>query len=304
MMDRRCPICESEKLNKIVIETQEAQGSKEMLLWRCQSCKLIFAHDYQKDRSDIYNDKYAAWNQTTQQEEERQIALSKKTAFRKQLQNLSRYMDIKNKRVLDIGTGNGYLLEVLKEMDADCYGTDISKYSVQIAGEKFPGKVQCGRLETLDMNDQKFDIVFLTDVLEHFSAPKRVLHAVNRLLKPDGLMFIISPNTDSLSRKLLGRKWFQYKYEHVMYFNRASLEKLLEKTQFKLLEFKKNKKKFTISYYYYYFQKYSFLGIEKIIKKLYPYFPNAIKAVSFNNPITGEFLAIAQKHDQTNPKNT
>lgn len=135
----------------------------------------------------------------------------------------------------------------------------------------------------------------MTDVIEHLNNPDETMKEIGRILKPDGLLFIISPNFNSITRKILGKRWFQYKYEHILYFNKKSLSVLLEKLNFELIEYKNNIKKFSLHYYYFYFEKYSFMGIGKIFRFLFPLLPRFIKNIFFINPLTGEFLAIAKK---------
>ena len=139
----------------------------------------------------------------------------------------------------------------------------------------------------------------MTDVLEHLNNPQETLIEISRILKPRGYLLMISPNSDSLTRKIFGKNWFQYKYEHIFYFNKKSFDYIFLQTGLKLLKFKNNKKKFPLSYYHYYFKKYSFLGIGKFLEKIYPFLPLIVQNFCFSNPIAGEFLAIAQKNEGT-----
>jgi len=76
------------------------------------------------------------------------------------------------------------------------------------------------------------------------------------------------------------------------------LKYLLERQGFRILKIKNNIKKFKMEYYYHYFGQYSFCGIEKVVRGLFPYLPMFIKKFSFSNPITGEMIVIAQKFDE------
>ena len=62
-----------------------------------------------------------------------------------------------------------------------------------------------------------FDYVFLFDVLEHLARPGEVLCAIKRLLGDGGRIVLTLPDAGSLSRKLMGRLWVQYKLEHLQY---------------------------------------------------------------------------------------
>jgi ubiquinone/menaquinone biosynthesis C-methylase UbiE len=211
---------------------------------------------------------------------------------------LLEFVDPKGKKLLDIGTGPGYLLECAREVGFDCRGTEISSESAEDAEKKFPGKIHSGNLREANYPDNFFDVVTMTDILEHLSNPPETLAEVRRILKPGGNLLIISPNSNSWTRKIFGKRWFQYKYEHVYYFNRKSLKYLANSCNFSLLEFKNNKKEFLVSYYGYYFQKYTFPFLGNILRSVFPVLPERIKSMSFSNPITGEFIAIAKKNER------
>ena len=51
-----------------------------------------------------------------------------------------------------------------------------------------------------------------------------------------GYCMITTPNTNSLTAKLLKSKWHRYMLEHLVYFNKNSMEKLAELTGFKVIK--------------------------------------------------------------------
>jgi len=290
-----CPLCNSRELTaKTILNQGNNNLKKEQGIFECRKCGLIFADDYLASREHLYTENYAAWGADILQEEQA-ISLSKKEAFRCQLKILLKYIRPAGKKFLDVGTGNGYMMEVAKEAGFEVWGTEISSAAIAIAEKKFPGKIFEGRLENTVYIDDFFDVISLTDVLEHLPNPRETIREVERILKPDGYLFLISPDTDSIWRTLLGKKWFQYKYDHVCYFNRTSLKYLLKDSGFELIEFRNNVKKFSLAYYDAYFQKYSFLGIGNFFRFVFPLLPKLIQSWSFSNPVSGEFLAVARK---------
>lgn len=224
------------------------------------------------------------------------VLSSKKEAFRDQLFLLKRYIEPKGKTLLDIGTGKGYLLEIASEMGFEVYGIDVSEYCTKVSKSKFGERITMGRFEEVKYNDEMFDVITMTDFIEHISSPHYVLKEVYRILKKNGLILLTTPNSNSFTRKVLGKDWFQYKYEHVIYYNRKSLSYLLEKNNFSILEIRRNVKRFKIGYYYHYLKKYSIFGIEKVFTFIFPYLPLFVKKISFPNVITGEMIVIGKKH--------
>ncbi len=289
-----CPVCGKNNFKKVAAETQEEGRKRKMRLLQCLECQLLFAEDYLEDRKHLYGKNYAAWGADALQEEP-QIGRAKREAFRCQLKILLKYVQPAGKKFLDVGTGNGYMIESAKEAGFEVWGTEISPSAAAIASKKFPGQIFEGKLESADYPDNFFDVICLTDVLEHLPNPLETVREIGRTLKPDGHLFLISPNTDSIWRMLLRKRWFQYKYEHVCYFNRTSLDYLLENSGLELLEFQNNVKKFSPAYYNAYFQKYSFGGIGKIFRLAFPLLPKQVRNWSFPNPVSGEFLAVAKK---------
>lgn len=292
-----CPICGSSKLKSQEIRTQEAGQGEIRMLFACQECSVLFDSEYARDCSAVYASDYAAWGVEKQKTE---VAQSKKKAFEKQLKSLTKYLKPRGLRLLDVGTANGYLLEVAAEKGFEVYGTEISSSSLAIAKLKFPDRIFAGTLEKQNFEADFFDVVTLTDVFEHLNDPQKTMTEIRRVLKPGGWLFVISPNSDSWTRKILGKNWMQYKHEHLFYFNRKSLQKILEQNNFKLKEFGNNHKYFSLAYYAAYFQKYSLGILGKMFLKIYPRLPKFVQSFSFSNPVTGEFLAIAQKNEKNN----
>ena len=68
------------------------------------------------------------------------------------------------------------------------------------------------------------DLICLYDLIEHTPYPKKSLQAIRRILKNDGILHIVTPDSNSISAKILGRYWFHYKpKEHLFYFSRHPL---------------------------------------------------------------------------------
>lgn len=290
-----CPICGSAKLKRQKIETQEAGQGGIQELFTCQNCTVLFDAEHERDRSEVYVADYAAWGGDGENQE---VAASKRKAFKEQLKILTQHLKPQGLKLLDVGTANGYLLEVARALGFEVYGTEISPSSLAIAQSKFPGRISEGALEKQNFETESLDVVTLTDVLEHLNDPQQTMAEIKRLLRPGGWLLIISPNNDSWTRQIFKRSWFQYKAEHLFYFNRKSLVRLLEQNNFQLKEFKNNHKYFSLAYYNAYFRKYSFGFLGKMFLIIYPRLPRFVQSFSFSNPVTGEFLALAQKNEK------
>lgn len=112
-------------------------------------------------------------------------------------------------RVLDIGCAYGYLLKVLeKENVPELYGIDISGEALSQA-RQFCGKASYTNIDLSqkksDFPDSFFDVITAVDLIEHIEDTQKFLAEVNRILKPEGLVFFITPNPRSLVRRLYFR---------------------------------------------------------------------------------------------------
>ena len=63
--------------------------------------------------------------------------------------------------------------------------------------------------------------------------PENEIEKYSTYLRPDGVLYITTPNFNSISRRLLGKKWNVIHYpEHLHYFTQKSIHNLLQKFNF------------------------------------------------------------------------
>jgi len=292
----RCPLCFAETVDYQTAVTQEKKGAASLQLGVCSACGLQFAVDYAKDRMHVYADaEYPAWVSSSEQEHEGLQEIKRET-FRAQLQLVSPLRDGAGHKLLDIGTGAGYLLEAAADLGFDCWGVEPGSVALTTE-EKFPGKIFRGQLHQAIYPDNFFDVVCLTDVLEHISEPHELMQEIHRILKPDGILLLTTPNTGSITKRLAGKKWFQYKNEHVMYYAKRPLKALLEKEGFEIERLRSNEKKLSLDYICYYLRRYSLPGLGKIARFFETWLPARLKKIVWTNFLTGELLVIARKKD-------
>ncbi|MCR4280407.1 MAG: class I SAM-dependent methyltransferase [Candidatus Komeilibacteria bacterium] len=290
-----CPACKSPEIKKIGnINTQEKKDAHKPLLVSCSTCDLLFLSDYDIDRSYIYNENYATWAADLEEAADT-IGQAKTSAFEQQLQTLLNISGARGGHFLDIGTGPGYLMDVACQQGYDVYGLDISPHVTRILEERHPGKIHTGDLLSAEYPANFFKIIALTDLIEHLPHPRPFFDELRRIIAPGGYLFIITPDSDSLSRRWWGKNWFQYKYEHVIYWNKQSLANILRSADFEIIIKKPNRKRFSLAYYYFYFQKYNLAIIGPLFRRIYQLLPRRWQNWEFSNPITGEMLVVAQK---------
>jgi 2-polyprenyl-3-methyl-5-hydroxy-6-metoxy-1,4-benzoquinol methylase len=100
--------------------------------------------------------------------------------------------------ILDLGCGNGRLLELLKNYKMKYLGVDFSENLIREAQAKWPDK-KFKIADILDLNgiEEKFDLISCIAVLHHIPSQKfreQVLSNIKALLKPDGKLLMINWN--------------------------------------------------------------------------------------------------------------
>jgi methionine biosynthesis protein MetW len=133
--------------------------------------------------------------------------------------------------VLDIGCGDGILLEHLRTRNITGNGIDISGKAIQICNSRGLSCSQCDITDKLPFPDMSFRGVIMSDVLEHLFQPDVVLKEVHRVC--NGYLFISVPNFVSLAARLqvlLGRvpENNTPRDGHVYWMTYSVVKKLLE----------------------------------------------------------------------------
>jgi len=136
--------------------------------------------------------------------------------------------------LLDIGCSTGLFLDVAAKYFT-VEGLEISKWAYNEAVKRH--KVYNTPLSGLNLSE-KYDVVTLFGVIEHFEDPAKELMSIYNLLKPNGLLVIYTCNVDAWPARLLGKKWWWYMGMHTFYFSQKTLRLLLEKCGFKAKEVK------------------------------------------------------------------
>ncbi len=101
-------------------------------------------------------------------------------------------------RVLDVGCGNGSQLALpLVECGFELTGVDVDLSSITCASEMASGarnaRFLCMHVEELSA-DQRFDVVILSEVLEHVNEPDKLVADSVRFLAEDGVLIVTVPN--------------------------------------------------------------------------------------------------------------
>jgi len=131
--------------------------------------------------------------------------------------------------VLDVGCSTGAFLFQLKTRfpaDYEILGNDVAGPALDYA-EKKGVPVLRESFFSLSAAGKRFSAITFWAVLEHLASPGDFLRKAAELLEPGGFCFILVPNFESLARRLLGAKYRYIFPQHVNYFTRDTLARLV-----------------------------------------------------------------------------
>lgn len=284
---KKCIFCNSPK-NKILYRFPKFS------VLQCKQCSFQYSnlHPTAKDLNKLYSKNYYhAWGL-----DQKSLRL---VTRRMKMQTFKHYLDIieslsgrSPKKLLDVGCATGFLLEIAKERDYDCYGVEISSYACQQATKLFGNHIFCGTLEDAKFPPGFFDVVAMADLLEHVIDPRKTLIKAKKILKENGLLFLVTPDVGSLSSKLMGKYWINYKEEHLYYFDKKSISRLLQELSFVVVDIRPAKKTLTLDYFMYQFRVYQRPIISQILEVV-RFLPRQIRSFPFKIH-SGDTIIIAK----------
>jgi SAM-dependent methyltransferase len=106
-------------------------------------------------------------------------------------------------RLLEIGSAGGWFLKTAREAGWDVRGVEFSRDAAEFARSHLALDVFCGELADAGFPPQRFDVIYLADVLEHIPEPLQFVRELHRVLAPDGAVVVCGPTAlNSLARRL------------------------------------------------------------------------------------------------------
>ncbi len=101
------------------------------------------------------------------------------------------YAEFVGRRVLDVGSGNGYVLSKYAAEGAQVYGVDLTRTGIDLCRQRFDlsglrGNFCVANAEDLPFRDETFDCVCCMGVLHHTPDPTRAVREISRVIRPGG----------------------------------------------------------------------------------------------------------------------
>jgi len=156
--------------------------------------------------------------------------------FKRRLREIEKKWAKKKGKVLDVGCATGLFLSVARNMGWDPHGVEISEYCCRYAFKEFGLKLNEGFFEDMEGLPSDFQLITMWDYIEHSHTPGKDIERAFELLAPGGILVLSTPDIGTLPAKISKDRWMGFKeHEHLYYFNKENLKRLLEEKGFRVI---------------------------------------------------------------------
>jgi SAM-dependent methyltransferase len=131
--------------------------------------------------------------------------------------------------LLDVGAGPGFMVSVGRARGWEASGIDLNRWAVDFARDRVGVDVREGSLPDPQIEAGRYDGVTMMDLLEHVPDPAALIAEAARILRPGGIIAVLTPDAGSPVSRALGRRWPEVIRvpEHLVLFSIGGLAALL-----------------------------------------------------------------------------
>jgi 2-polyprenyl-3-methyl-5-hydroxy-6-metoxy-1,4-benzoquinol methylase len=109
--------------------------------------------------------------------------------------------------LLEVGCGSGRFLDRMRRAGWAVQGTDFDPVVAERVRKRFGMTIDVGDLRALHYPAESYDVVAMSQVIEHVHDPLEQLAECRRLLRPGGRLVLSTPNARALAHRMYGRAW-------------------------------------------------------------------------------------------------
>ncbi len=236
----RCPICGATE-HKIL--KAFAVG---VIVGKCNACGTIYTPQRDNEPEKLFG------NRSYEEQKFLYDPIIKGKVKHFRHRNFHQYLSIvkkytTGKKMLDVGCAHGFFPFFAKNDGLDVSAIEPDEPMYRFAKEELNIDIQNGVLNQVDLGDQFFDIITLTDALEYFINPIDDLSSLRNHLNDKGIVFIKVPNgnyfrmRNYLDKKLKRNTDSSMAFtppKRVAHYTKHTLKLLLEKAGYKAITVK------------------------------------------------------------------
>jgi 2-polyprenyl-3-methyl-5-hydroxy-6-metoxy-1,4-benzoquinol methylase len=191
----------------------------------CQTCGLIFVNPrilMQPGRRIVSNQDEKLYFEDTRKE--------RIVVYSNLIEQLPKWFGKNPENLLDFGCGDGVLLEAALKEGIACTGIEMDDELVTNARKRLHGSYRIEK-SLSSVPESSCDVITLINVVEHLTDPAGILLDLSKILRPDGILLIHTPNVNSVQSRILRSRWHHYEpLVHFYYFNNRTLRRMVENT--------------------------------------------------------------------------
>jgi 2-polyprenyl-3-methyl-5-hydroxy-6-metoxy-1,4-benzoquinol methylase len=196
----------------------------------CKKCGLVWSHPFPIDPFDYYQKHYRILYKGTFTPKKKHIFRAARAAVGRF--NLLKHFLKPGWRVLEVGSGGGEFLYLLKKLGYDAFGIEPNEGYSGYAKKEYQLNITTGFLQNTQFEENSFEMITMWHVFEHMDNPADILKKIHSYLVADGLLVIEVPNVESTCQ------WPNNTFHtaHLYNFNQLTLSRIAEKAGFSVIE--------------------------------------------------------------------
>mgnify|MGYP001291076568 FL=1 len=208
-------------------------------LYKCKLCSLVFSEHIGVKFEDNYKAvvDFDYLNQSK----------FKKTSFTLFLEKIKNHLN-KNCTVLEIGAYYGVLGKLIQPLVKEYTGLELSKHASDYSKNNSNLNIINQSIKEYSKNNKKYDIIIMTDVIEHSDKPFELLTLIEKSLNKNGKLILSTFNFDSLFSKIMGKNYPWIIPMHKYYFSNTTLKNALTESKLELFDIQNDTRIISLEY--------------------------------------------------------
>jgi 2-polyprenyl-3-methyl-5-hydroxy-6-metoxy-1,4-benzoquinol methylase len=228
-------------LSKDQVKITDSDYGKIWDLSRCHNCTHVFANPCPSQ--ELIQSLYREVEDPEYQEEAR----GRSKNFARILKSLDKINPARG-ILFDVGAATGILLDISRKRGWQIDGIEPSAWAIGVARDRYNISIREGSFEKAVLPEKHYSAVTMVDFIEHIPHPLDAVSIAKRILLPEGILCLVTPDIHSLAARIFGQKWWHYRPGHLGYFTKKSLNFLLKKGGFRIVQTRKYSWTFSLHY--------------------------------------------------------
>jgi 2-polyprenyl-3-methyl-5-hydroxy-6-metoxy-1,4-benzoquinol methylase len=185
-----CPVCSSAESDFFLTKSS-------INYLKCRNCRCTYPSKIPNDVGDIYKndeylDEFIVVDGEREEYKKKRFGLERFEILRNQLGG-----DLQGKKLLDVGCGTGWFIELCKEKGLVCYGQELGSSLANYTRNRTGATIFEEPIDLISGYDNYFDIIVLFDLIEHLENPISFINKLKSMMKDGGILFVMTPNVES-----------------------------------------------------------------------------------------------------------